>query len=280
MTVNSMKLSRRPPEPRARARLAALTATSVLGLAGAAGCLLTSDFEDVANERPATPAPTDAGDESFEEAAAPSPCATGDHVVCSDFDHQPGGFPVPGWNNSTGDAGVISLDDTTAVTAPLSLHVKVKGENGTPEAYLYRTAFVGAFRALTLSFDLFIVACPPQGSSLTLAYVEPSVKASFGFVMLASGVQAVGAGVNGAFTFFQLEQQVPDQVWSHVVYRIMVKDASTAHFNLTVDGKKSVDTDAPSSAMKTTALLNLGILGSTAPAGCEVAFDNYVLDKE
>lgn len=250
---------------------------TVAALGAAGGCLLTSDFDGVAGVRPAGEggAVADAG----EEAAPASPCATGDHVVCTDFDHQGGGFPIPGWNNIAGDAGVLSLDNTTSVTAPLSLHAKVQGA-GSPDAYLYRTPFIGPFTALTLSFDIFIVACPPQGSSLTLAYIEPSAKASFGFVMLASGVQAVGAGVNGAFTFFALEQQVPDQVWSHVVYRILVKDASTAHFDVTVDGKKAVDTDAPSSAMKTTALLNLGILGSSAPKGCEVAFDNYVLDKE
>ena len=106
------------------------------------------------------------------------------------------------------------------------------------------------------------------------------MKASFGLAVLSSGVQAVGASINGAPTFFQLEQQIPDQVWSHVVYRIMVKDASTAHLTFSVDGVQAVDTDAPSGALKTTALLNLGIVGQAAPNGCEVQYDNYVLDQE
>lgn len=265
--------------PRAGLRLAAFVVAGLSALGGVAGCLLVSDFDGVAGVRPDGVEGGEAGDDGGADAAL-SPCATGSHVVCSDFDHAGGGFPVPGWNNADGDGGTLSLADTRSVTAPLSLNAKVLGNGGSPSAYLYRTPFVGAFTALTISFDMFIVECPAQGSSLTLAYIEPSAKSSFGFVMLASGVQAVGAGLNGAFTFFTLERQVPDQVWSHVVYRILVKDASTAHFVVTVDGQKSVDTDVPSSAMKTTVLLNLGILGTTAPKGCEIAFDNYVFDKE
>jgi hypothetical protein len=157
----------------------------------------------------------------------------------------------------------------------------VKG-SGTVEAYLRRQAFLGTFKALITSFDIRIEACPPQGNSLTLVFIDPSMKASFGLVVLSSGVQAVGASINGAPTFFPLGQQIPDQTWTHVVYRILVKDASTAHLTVTVDGKNSVDTDAPSSAMQTTALLNLGILSSGVgvPDGCDVQYDNFVLDKE
>jgi hypothetical protein len=245
----------------------------------AAGCLLTSDFDGVVGVRPATGVEAGEAGDGGGEAAAVSPCAAGTHVVCNDFDHPGGGFPIPGWNNVAADGGVMSLDNTTAVTEPLSLHVKVEGTSGAG-AYLYRQPFLGVFKSLVVSFDIRIVACPPQGKSLTLVYVEPSAKASFGFVVLASGVQAVGAGVNGAYTFYTLEKQIPDQTWTHVVYRILVKDASIAHLTLTVDGVTSVDTDAPSGAMKTTGLLNLGINGETAPKGCEVQYDNYVLDKE
>jgi hypothetical protein len=267
-----------------RARLPMFIAIAV-GVAGSAGgCLLTSDFDGVVGVRPAEGGPGEEGGalgDGGADDAAVSPCATGKHVVCSDFDHPGGGFPVPGWNNIAGDAGVLSLDNASVVTKPLSLRAKVNGgAGGTSEAYIYRQAFLGTFQLLTISFDIRIEACPPQGNSLTLVYVEPSIKASFGLVVLSSGVQAIGASINGAPTFFQLEQQIPDQVWSHVVYRIMVKDASTAHLDLTVDGKKSVDTDAPSSAMRATALLNVGILGSAAAKGCEVQYDNYVLDEE
>jgi hypothetical protein len=265
-----------------RARLPFLGAIAF----GAAGCLLTSDFDGIVGSKPTaatdggpgTEAGGDAGDGGQAEAAI-SPCATGTHAVCTDFEEGTGGFPIPGWNNIAGDGGVLTLDNTTSVSPPLSLHARVDGASN-PEAYIYRQVFLPTFTALTISVDMRIVACPPQGKSITIVYVEPSAKVSFGLVFLSSGVQAVGAGVNGAFTFFQLEQQVPDQTWSHIVYRILLKDASTSHLTLTVDGKKSVDTDAPGGALKTSVLLNLGLIGASAPSGCEVQFDNYVLDKE
>lgn len=263
-------------------------AAGIVAVGAAGGCLLTSNFDGVVGSRPAggeagagEGGAIDAGDAGTAEAAV-SPCSSGGsgtHVVCTDFDMGTGGFPVPGWNNSAVDGGVLSLDDTTSVTPPLSLHARIDG-NGSPAAYIYRQVFLATFTALTVSVDMRIVACPPQGKSVTVIYVEPSAKASFGLVFLSSGVQAVGAGINGAFTFFQLEQQVPDQTWSHIVYRILLKDASTSHLTLTVDGRKSVDTDAPGGALKTSVLLNLGLLGNAAPQGCEVQFDNYVLDKE
>ncbi len=248
------------------------------------GCLLTSDFGGIvgvkpvdAGNGPSDEAGDDAGDAGPE--AAVSPCKTGTHVVCTDFEEGTGGFPIAGWNNVAEDGGTLSLDNTTAVTPPLSLHARVEGDV-TPNAYIYRQVFLQTFTALTVSVDMRIVACPPQGKSITAIYVEPSAKASFGLVFLSSGVQAVGAGVNGAFTFFQLERQVPDKTWTHVVYRILLKDASTSHLTVTVDGKPSVDTDAPGGALKQSVLLNLGLLGSSAPSACEVQFDNYVLDKE
>jgi hypothetical protein len=265
-----------------RARLPIFAAAAL----GVAGCLLTSDFDGVVGMRPLAEAGQasesggqDGGTDAPGDGATSSPCATGKHLVCTDFDQAGNGFPVPGWNNVAGDGGVLTLDNSTSVTKPLSLHARVDG-SGAPVAYLYRQVFLSALTTLTINVDMRIVACPPQGKSLTAIYVEPSAKASFGFVFLASGVQAVGAGVNGAFTFFQLEQQIPDQTWSHIVYRILLKDAATSHLTLTVDGKPSVDTDAPGGAMKSTALLNLGLLGDSAPKGCEVQFDNYVLDAE
>jgi hypothetical protein len=268
-----------------RARLPVFVAAAlgtIVAIGAVGGCLLTSDFDGVVGVRPGEGgAPSDGGtplDGTTDEAGG-SPCAAGTHAVCTDFDQAGAGFPVPGWNNVASDGGVLTLDNTTSVTKPLSLHARVDG-TGAPVAYLYRQVFLSAFTALTVNVDMRIVACPPQGKSLTAIYVEPSAKASFGFVFLSSGVQAVGAGVNGAYTFFQLQQQIPDQTWSHVVYRILLKDASTSHLTVTVDGKPSVDTDAPGGAMKTTVLLNLGLLGDAAPKGCEVQFDNYVLDAE
>jgi hypothetical protein len=271
-----------------RARLpvfvAAVVGTTV-AFGAVAGCLLTSDFDGVVGVRPAEAGQTgeaggsDGGSDAPSDAASTSPCATGKHAVCTDFDTAGAGFPVPGWNNVASDGGVLTLDNTTSVSKPLSLHARVDGTGG-PVAYLYRQVFLSAFTTLTVNVDMRIVSCPPQGKSLTAIYVEPSAKASFGFVFLSSGVQAVGAGVNGAYTFFQLQQQIPDQTWSHIVYRILLKDASTSHLTVTVDGKPSVDTDAPGGAMKSTVLVNLGLLGDSAPKGCEVQFDNYVLDAE
>lgn len=268
----------RATSARSRAH-AALSIATFAGVSAAAGCLLTSDFDGVAGVRPATEA-GEAGDADIAETAPPSPCLAGGHLVCNDFDHAGGGFPVPGWNQAFTDAGTLTLDNTDSITPPLSLHAKVEG-TVSAQAYLYRQLFVGTFKALVIAFDIRIVSCPAQGKSLTLVYVEPSAKASFGLVMLSSGVLAIGSSINGASTFFALEQQIKDDTWSHVVYRIVLKDVSTAHFNLTIDGKTSVDTDGPSAAMGQTALLNLGIIGSQgAPKGCEIVFDNYVLDKE
>lgn len=257
--------------PRVRARGAIFLAMT--GAAAAGGCLLTTNFDGVAGVRPEGGG--EAGDAS--EAAAASPCSVSDHLVCNDFDQPGGGFPVPGWNQSFNDAGALTLDSTSSVSPPSALHAKVRG---TGTAYLFRQVFVGIFTSLIITFDIKIVSCPAQGNSLTLVFAQPSAKASFGFALLSSGVQAIGSSINGATTFFALEKQIPDDTWAHVVYRILVKDVSTAHFTLTVDGMRVVDTDAPSAAMLQTALLNLGVNGSGAPNGCEIAFDNYVLDKE
>lgn len=256
---------------------------SCVATAIGAGCLLTSDFDGIVGGSPGARPPDDAG---AEDAAVPdgdagqrSPCVSSDHVVCNDFDHEGAGFPIPGWNYSTSDGGALSLDDTTSISPPRALRARVQSE-GEVSAYLHRQAFLGTFTALTARFDIRIVRCVPQGSSLTFVYMEPSARASFGFVQLMSGVQAVGAGVDGAFTFFQLERQIPEDTWGHIDFRITPKDNATVRFEVRLDDAVVVDTDAPSAAMRETALLNLGILTAQAPQGCEVAFDNYVLDVE
>ncbi|MBS2015540.1 MAG: hypothetical protein JST00_21820 [Deltaproteobacteria bacterium] len=250
----------------------------VVGALAAAGCLLTSDFDGVAGVRPATEAgPGDAGGDA--DTGALSPCTSGTHVVCTDFDHNGGTFPPPGWNSSIGDGGVVVLDDTTSVSPPRSLSARLEGASS-PSAYITRQAFLASFKALTVSFDMRIVSCPPQGKSSTLVYVEPSTRVSYGLVFLSSGVQAIGASVNGTPTFFQLQKQVPEQTWSRVVLRIELKDTATSRLSVTVDGVTSVDTDAPGGPTKSSIQLNLGLVGGGAPTGCEVRFDNYVFDSE
>lgn len=263
---------------RSAVALVLVTATA-LGATIAGGCLLTSDFDGVAGVRPGEAGgPDDAGT----EASPGSPCASGEHVVCTDFDHAGGAFPPPGWNSTVGDGGAMTMDDTTSVSAPRSLTARLEGANS-PSGFLTRQAFLTAFKTLTVSFDMRIVSCPPQGKSITVVYVEPSTRVSFGLVFLSSGVQAVGASITttgGAPTFFQLQRQVPEQTWSHVVYRIELKDTATSHLTVTVDGATSVDSDAPGGPIKSSVQLNLGLVGNGVTTPCEVRFDNYVLDKE
>lgn len=257
-----------------RSRLAAFATIA----ACAAGCLLTSDFDGIAGVRP----PTEGGaeDGAATDGGSTSPCATGEHLVCSDFDYGTTALPVPGWNHSTGDAGTLVIDESSSVSAPASLRAKVLDSKDVG-AYLYRTVFTGSYTALVASLDVRIVSCPPQGNSLTLMYLRPGNSVAIGFVVLTSGVQAVGTKVGtDPDTFFALEKQVPEDTWAHVVLRMEVRSATTAHLSLTVDGQRAVDTDAPSAAVAQTTILNVGTQGSAATKGCEVAFDNVVLDRE
>jgi hypothetical protein len=256
-----------------------LRLASFIAIASVAGCLLTSDFDNIAGVRP----PAEGGEGAVEDAGAnadgPFDCNAATHTVCTDFD-QTGNLPVPGWSHATTGTGVLTLDEAAAVTSPRSLRAKIIGTNGT-SAYIYRNVFLGSFKAVKVAFDVQIVACPAQGTSVTLVFLQPSETASFGLVVLSSGAHALGASVDGGSTFFNLEEQLPTGRWAHVVYDILIKDPSTAHFELLLDGKKVVDTDAPSSTIRPTTLLNLGALAlGGAPKGCEVLFDNYVLDKE
>jgi hypothetical protein len=253
-------------------------AASAMIAACAAGCLLTSDFDGIAGARPAD----DAGavDDAAVEGGSASPCASGEHLVCTDFDHGSTALPVPGWNHATGDAGTIVIDESSSVSPPASLRAKVAGTTDVG-AYLYRTAFTGAYTALIASFDVRIVSCPPQGNSLTLMYLRPGNNVAVGFVTLTSGVQAIGTKVGSdPDTFFTLEKQIPEGTWARIVLRFEVRSATTAHLTLTVDGQRAVDTDAPSAALANTAIINVGAQGSAASKGCEVAFDNVVLDRE
>jgi|GEM_PF-7047899 len=243
--------------------------------AGVAGCLLTSDFDGIVGVRPASDAAAEAADAGPDAA---SPCNDA-HLVCSHFDHESGALPVPGWNHEILDSGTLNVDSTTAVSPPSAVHMRVAG-SAEVGAYLYRQVFLGPFTRISIEVDVRMGACPARPSSLTLLYLEPSTRASFGLVVLSSGVHALGSSISGTPTFFPLETQLPTDAWAHVVYRILVKDAATAHLELTVDGKKGIDTDAPSAPMRQTALLNLGVLGSSAPGGCEVLYDNFVLDRE
>lgn len=255
-----------------------VVASALASVLAVGGCLLTSDFDGVAGVRPSTEAgPDEAGADA--DAGSSSPCAAGDHVVCTDFDHAAGSFPPPGWNNNVGDGGAMAMDDTTSVSPPRSLSAKLEGANG-PSAFLTRQAFVTSFKTLTVSVDMRIGSCPPQGKSITILYVEPSSRVSFGLVFLSSGVQAVGASVNGAPTFTPLQRPIPEQTWSHVVWKIELRDATTSHLNLTVDGAPSVDTDAPGGTTKASVQLNVGLVGNGVTAPCDVRFDNYVVDKE
>lgn len=251
--------------------IAVAIAASVAG-----GCLLTSDFDGVAGARPDGEGGAEGG---ADVDAGSSPCAAGDHVVCTDFDHAGGAFPPPGWNSNVGDGGALLMDDTTSISPPRSLSARLEGANS-PSAYITRQAFIASFKTLTLAFDTRIETCPAQGKSITVAYVEPSTRVSFGLVFLSSGVQAVGASVNGVPTFFQLQKQIPEQTWSHVVLRMELRDASTSHLTVTVDGATSVDTDAPGGPAKASVQINLGLVGAGVSAPCEMRFDDYVLDRE
>jgi len=256
-----------------RLAIAVAIAASVAG-----GCLLTSDFDNVAGDRPSAEGGTEGGADA--EAGASSPCATGDHVVCTDFDHAGGSFPPPGWNSTLGDGGVLVMDDTTSISPPRSLSARLEGANS-PSAFITRQAFIAsAFKTLTVSFSTRIATCPAQGKSITIAYVEPSSRVSFGLVFLSSGVQAIGASVNGTPTFFQLQKQIPEETWSKVVMRIELRDASTSHLTVTVDGATSVDTDAPGGPTKSSVQINLGLVGNGVSAPCEMRFDDYVLDRD
>ena len=252
---------------------------TALVASAAASCLLTSDFDNIAGARPPGEAGVEEGtDEDAGTEGGPVDCTGGSHVVCTDFD-QSTSLPVPGWNHASTGGGTIALDEKVSVSSPRSLRAKITGTSPS-QAYVYRNAFLGSFTRLNVQLDIQIVACPGQGTSaVTLVFIQPSEAASFGLVVLSSGVHALGSQIDGGSTFFNLEQQLPTGTWAHVVYDILIKDPSTAHFTLSVDGKKVVDSDAPSAAIRQTALLNLGTLG-TAPKGCEVLFDNYVLDKE
>lgn len=253
-------------------------------VATSAGCLLTSDFDGIVGVRP----PGDEGGVTLDGGngggdgggdAATDFCSGAEHVVCTTFDHSGPPLPVPGWNHDVRAPSTLTIDQTSSVTAPGSLRARVTG-TAEINAYLYRQVFIGQPKALVMSLDFRSIACPAQGNALTLAYVQVASETAFAIALLSSGVFAGGTKAGaGTDAFFPLEKQFTS-AWSHVVMRVERLNATTAHLNATIDGVKALDTDAQTTAWDQMALLNIGVNGSAASKTCEVAFDNFVLDRE
>lgn len=264
-----------------RARVAVFLTMSALA---AAGCLVASDFDGIAGVRPTGEGgagdPDAAGGEGGGGTDAGGPCSEGEHLVCTTFDHGAPPLPVPGWNHDTRGGGTLTIDDRSSVSAPGSLRARVTGASEAA-AYVYRQLFVGQVNALVVSFDMKVISCPAQGNSLTLVYVQLASQTAFAVATLSTGVHAAGSKAGtGTDTFFPLEKQFPEGAWAHVVFRIEKRSAVLAHLNVTVDGTKALDTDATTTAWQEMALLNVGANGAGAPNTCEVAFDDFVLDRE
>ena len=258
----------------------ALVAPAVL--TGGAGCLLTSDFDGVAGTAPADGgpgSPSEGGGEASPGDGGTSPCTSGSHVFCSDFDDIDA-LPVPGWT-SKAMLGSLTFDTASPRSRPHALVAKVKG-SAFVTAYLLREGFLGAtFTQAILDFDFRLTDCPAQGkNALTFVFMQTGLSAAYGFVILSNGELAIGAQVSGMDNFFPLEKPVKAGVWTHISIRLAPTSPSVMHVSATVDGAKGVDTDAPSAAMKSTVTFNLGVQGATAALGCEVAYDNVVLDKQ
>ena len=279
-------------------RTIAITALiSSSGTLGAGGCFLTSDFSSLAGTRPddggwveGSPSddgsasdgaftdgpPSDAGSAEV-DARNDSGCIAGEHAICTTFDDVDQ-LPVTGWQ-STARSGTLVLD-TNAVTTPHALRVQVKGA-ADPAAYLVRDTTLGTFSKLGVSFDFKVIDCPAQvQNSLTLVYLGVAAQAIYGFVILSSGTQAFASIVNGTSAFYPLEPQVPTGAWKHLALTMTSLTSTTIHLAVTVDGTKALDTDAPTATPKSTLTLNLGAQGVAATVGCEVAYDNFVLDKQ
>jgi hypothetical protein len=260
-----------------RARVAAFL---VMIATSGGGCLATSDFDGIVGVRPAEggPGDLDGGDAGAD--GATSICDEGEHVVCTTFDHGAPPLPVPGWNHDTRNGGTLTIDETSSVSAPGSLRARASG-TAEAAAYLYRQIFVGQPTALVMTFDINVISCPAQGNSLTLAYVQLASQTAFAIAILSSGVFAAGSKAGlGTDAFFPLEKQFTPGTWAHVVLRGERRSATTMHLSVTVDNARGIETDATTTAWQEMALLNVGMLGASAPNTCEIAFDNFVLDRE
>lgn len=256
-----------------------MSATAAIG----GGCLVTSDFEGIVGVRPGGEGGvgSESGVDGGDDAASSDPCATGEHLACNTFDHGEPPLPVPGWSHAVAMGSTLVIDDSSSVSAPASMRVRAGGTTGDVGAYLYRQLFIGPATALVASFDMKIISCPPQGNSFTLFYAQVASQTAFAIAILSSGAQAAGNKF-GASTdiFFNLEKPVALDTWSRLVFRVERRGPTLAHFTVTVDGVKSLDTDAQTTAWQETALLNLGANGASAAQGCEVAYDNFVFDRE
>jgi hypothetical protein len=86
----------------------------------------------------------DGSDGTAADATAESPCRSGPHVFCDDFDR--GNFSQ--WQLAMSD-GILEITDTAAVSAPFSLRAK---------------SFDGPNAFISLKKTLFNVTIPPLGS--------------------------------------------------------------------------------------------------------------------
>ena len=264
--------------PGSRAVMLALAAS----LVGGAGCLLTSDFGGIVGVRPAEGEGEGgaADGASTEDAGGAAGACTGEeHTFCTDFDDitEP---PVPGWQVVQRGGGTVTLDRASAVTEPHSIGMSISGGES-PAAFLLRDVALGSFKTVTLGFDFRLVDCPAQvENSLTFVYLGVGTGTAYGFVILSSGSLALGSAVGTDNAFFPLETLVQPGEWARIVVTLTAKTATELHLGLTVNGAASVDTDAPTGPPKSTLQIELGAQGVAAPKGCQVAYDNVVLDKE
>lgn len=266
-----------------RARVAAfLTMSAMLAVAG--GCLVTSDFEGIVGTRPAGEGGVvdpDSGVDGAVDGPANDICGSAEHLACTTFDHGEPPLPVPGWSHAIATGSSLTIDDSSSVSAPASLRARASGATGDVGAYLYRQVFIGPAAALVATFDMKIVSCPPQGNSFTLFYLQVASQTAFAVAILSSGAQAAGNKFGaGTDMFFNFEKTAALDTWSRVVFRVERRGPALAHLNVTVDGARALDTDAQTTAWQETALLNLGANGGSASQGCEVAYDNFVFDRE
>jgi hypothetical protein len=264
-----------------RLRLAYAVGFACAASASVLGCLLTSDFANLSGG--ATDAGTDA--EARDVAVADAPveaaarfCVGSEHILCADFDDTDGKFPVPTWAD-TARSGALLLDNGTFTSPPWALNAKLEADSQAPAAIVNRSAFLGEYSAIVLSFDFRLTRCPTSGNSVTLMGLRfPGT--SFGFIVSSSGNQAVGTSVGDVSTFANLFPQIQANVWSRIVFRVSIKSPTLAGVSVTVDGQLSAESDFLSGVVGPAVELQFGGIATRSPRGCEVAFDNVTLDKE
>lgn len=268
------------------------------------GCLLTSNFDDIAGSsveasdtpRAADGEPTEAGASSGAPTDAATPPSDGaqsawaavpcrGRELCLSFDE--GELPPAGWDIELQSNGQLARSTTLFATPPAALHARVSrdfdaGQHG---ALLFRTVLTDApARELRWGFDAFVSSCSSgvgndgQGS-ITFSALQPSDAAIFGLVVAATADHlAYTPTAGGAPTLYDLPQRLPRGAWFHLDFELAMASSATI-MRVALDGALLRAVTYPGVIASSSILLNVGLRATSPIQDCEAVYDEYYFER-